>query len=336
MNSTSLNIEKTNSALIAIDEDDSFCKDVIEGLSASAKFLQSKYFYDATGDSIFQEIMDCEEYYPFECEMEILREQTNDLADIILFENTPFELIELGAGDCSKSKHLLKHLVTANNNFTYRPIDISGNMIDFLHLELPVVIPGIRVDGLKGDYFTMLEKASQLSGNRKVVLFLGSNLGNMLPNEALAFCKTLRSYLRPGDTAIIGLDLKKHPETILAAYNDKGGITKRFNLNLLHRINRDLGGNFDVQQFAHYPVYDPQTGSCKSFLISLKDQQVRLKTKGGFKFIHFKENEEIYMEVSQKYTVEQITDLANQASFQQIKMLYDKRKWFMDAVWRAI
>ncbi|WP_179414665.1 L-histidine N(alpha)-methyltransferase [Mucilaginibacter sp. E4BP6] len=336
MTTSNFNIEKIIAISTPEKEEVTFCKDVIEGLSSSPKFLQSKYFYDCAGDSLFQEIMDCEEYYPFNCELEIFRERTKDLADIILRQSTSFDLIELGAGDCTKSNYLLKYLVDINADFTYRPIDISANIIDYLHLELPVTVPGINVEGLNGDYFEMLGKAKDLSSNRKVVLFLGSNLGNMLPAEAIAFCQELRQNLNQGDIAIIGLDLKKHPATILAAYNDKAGITSAFNLNLLQRINRELNANFDTNQFEHYPVYDPETGSCKSYLISLEDQSVEINTKRGFKTIHFKKNESIFMEVSQKYTPEQITCLAKQASFKPIKMLYDQKKWFVDTIWQVL
>jgi dimethylhistidine N-methyltransferase len=317
-------------------KDTPFCKDIIYGLTASRKHLPAKYFYDAAGDRLFQEIMQCEEYYPFDCELEIFKESTGRLADFITRPDGAFDLIELGAGDCTKSSHLLKHLVDTETDFTYRPIDISANIIHYLECALPQAIPGIRIAGLNGEYFDMLAKAERTSENRKVVMFLGSNLGNMPPEVALAFCRDLRSYLRRGDIAMIGLDLKKDPATILAAYNDKGGITREFNLNLLRRINRELCGNFDVDQFRHFPVYDPGTGSCKSYLISLKKQDVTLVTAGGARIIHLAENEEIFMEISQKYTVEQIGGMARHAGFEMAGMLFDKKKWFVDVIWEVI
>src|SRR5262249_40016363 len=149
-----------------------------------------------------------------------------------------FDLIELGPGDCSKSVHLLRRLQATHADFTYVPIDISAGVIESLAAELPVSVPGLRVKGLNGEYFDMLKKDNFLNGHRKVVLFLGSNLGNMPPSEADAFCHRLRTFLRPGDLAVVALDLKKTPAVILAAYNDKKGITRDFNLNLLNRINR--------------------------------------------------------------------------------------------------
>jgi L-histidine N-alpha-methyltransferase len=336
MTSANINTERTLAAPKPSIENKTFFKEVMEGLSSTPKYLQSKYFYDATGDSLFRRIMECDEYYPFRCELEIFRESSKQLADAILQQKAVFDLIELGAGDCSKSNFLLKELVAVNADFTFRPIDISGNIIDFLHHDLPETIPGINAAGLNGEYFEMLEKVAELSNIRKVILFLGSNLGNMLPKEGLSFCQKLRRYLNPGDMVILGLDLKKNPATTLAAYNDKAGFTRAFNLNLLHRINRELNADFDTGNFEHYPSYDPQNGSCKSYLISVKEQTVTFNTKDKSYTIHFRENEEIYMEVSQKYTVEQINALAEQASFRPVKMLFDKRKWFVDTIWEVI
>jgi L-histidine N-alpha-methyltransferase len=313
-----------------------FAKEILEGLTATPKYLPAKYFYDKAGDRIFQEIMHCEEYYPFDCELEIFRQRTEELAAAMMQPGDPFDLIELGAGDCKKSAHLLQHLVRAGAGFTYMPIDISSNVIHQLQARLPVTIPGLTVGGLNGEYFPMLEEAARTSGNRRVVLFLGSNLGNMPPAEARAFCRKLRYHLKPGDMALIGLDLKKSPNIILAAYNDQEGITKRFNLNLLERINREMEADFDTAKFEHFPVYDPPSGACKSYLISLTDQQVTLCMNGEAKRIRFARNEEIFMEISQKYTIEQVDHLADQAFFKPMHRFYDSRGWFVDALWSAI
>lgn len=323
----------------ALDEasaDDLFCKDMLQGLLSKPKRLQSKYFYNATGDSIFREIMNCEEYYPFNCELEIFSENTAALVKAIMAPGGAFDLIELGAGDCTKSSYLLRHLVRIGAGFTYMPIDISANIIDYLNLQLPVTIPGIRITGLNGEYFDMLEKAAEVSENRKVVLFLGSNLGNMPPADAEQFCRELRGHLKPGALVLIGIDLKKYPHTVLAAYNDKQGITRRFNLNLLERMNRELEADFDIAKFDHFPVYDPETGACKSYLISMADQVVTLNTKEGGETITFAKDEPVFMEISQKYTAEQVIQLGKQASFETAKSFFDCKGWFMDTIWVAI
>lgn len=308
-----------------------FLADVTAGLSTSPKRLSSKYFYDANGDKIFQELMNCPEYYPTDCELEIFSQKTEQLAAAITSDDTPFDLIELGAGDASKSAYLLKYLLDQKKTFTYMPIDISDNVISYLNITLPVTLPGIDINGLNGEYFEMLAKAANISSRRKVVMFLGSNIGNMPVKDAKVFCRELRNHLSPGDKLLIGIDLQKAPKTILAAYNDSEGITKKFNINLLHRINRELNGNFKPDQFDHYAMYDPESGACKSYLISLTEQTVNV---GAQKF-HFKRDEYIYMEISQKFTVKQTEEMALEAGFTPVQELLDSKNWFMDAVWEA-
>jgi L-histidine N-alpha-methyltransferase len=310
---------------------DTFYADVIAGLSASPKRLSSKYFYDAVGDKIFQELMDCPEYYPTNCELEIFSTKTAALAESMIADGDAFDLIELGAGDATKSTHLLKYLQDKQVEFTYLPIDISSNVINYLTVKLPLTIPGLKMTGLNGEYFDMLKKAASLSNRRKVVLFMGSNIGNMPATEATEFCKVLRDHLNPGDMALIGFDLKKSPKVILAAYNDSEGITKRFNLNLLLRMNRELDANFDVSQFDHYAMYDPETGACKSYLISQKDQLVTI----GKKTIRFIKDEYIYMEISQKFTIMQTDQMAANTGFRPVDRFFDIKKWFVDTIWMA-
>ncbi len=309
-----------------------FYKDVIAGLQASPKHLQSKYFYDATGDKLFQQIMDCPEYYPTNCELEIFTQQTREICASVIADGSPFDLIELGAGDATKSTHMLRYLLQQKAKFTYMPIDISANTITYLNAALPAALPGLEINGLNGDYFDMLKKAAQLSDRRKVVLFLGSNVGNMPVAEAEAFCRELRSHLSTGDRVLIGVDLKKNPKTILAAYNDKQGITRQFNLNLLTRMNRELNADFDLDQFEHYPAYDPATGSCNSYLISLQQQEVHI----GDTTIHFEQDEYIFMEVSQKYSLKDVKALGTEAGFETTACFTDSRHWFTDAIWQAI
>lgn len=311
---------------------DLFYNDVIAGLKSTPKRLNSKYFYDANGDKLFQELMNSPEYYPTDCELEIFSEKTTEIGEAIIADGDAFDLIELGAGDAMKSTYLLKYLVSKKADFTYLPIDISENVISYLNITLPVTLPGLKITGLNGEYFDMLEKAASISSRRKVVLFLGSNIGNMPISDAIEFCRELRKHLSQGDMALIGMDLKKDPKVVLAAYNDKEGITKRFNLNLLERINRELNANFDVKKFDHYPTYDPESGACKSYLISLEDQQV---TINGKETIAFLKDEYIYMEISQKFTIMQTDQIAINTGFAPVGQFFDTRKWFIDAIWIA-
>jgi dimethylhistidine N-methyltransferase len=313
------------------DITEEFYRDVISGLKRTPKRLSSKYFYDAVGDKLFQDLMNCEEYYPTNCELEIFTQQTAGLCDTMIAYGSAFDLIELGAGDAMKSTFLLRYLLEQKADFSYLPIDISANVISYLNDTLPITLPGLQVAGLNGDYFDMLKKAASISDRRKVVLFLGSNIGNMPPPEAEIFCRELRNQLSPGDMVLIGVDLKKNPKIVLAAYNDKEGITKQFNLNLLTRINRELNADFDISKFEHYPLYDPETGACKSYLISTEDQQVKI----GQENVSFMKDEYIYMEISQKYTVIQTNQMAVKSGFKPVNIFFDSKKWFVDAVWMA-
>lgn len=309
-----------------------FLEDVLTGLRAKEKYLNSKYFYDKRGDELFQNIMASDEYYPTRCEMEIFTQQTNELAEVFINHSNNFDVVELGAGDATKSFHLLNAFVESKVSFTYFPVDISGNVINMLQQQLPKKLPSLQVLGLNGEYFNMLEKAKTLSGKMKVVLFLGSNIGNVPLDKASQFCKSLRQHLSPGDLVLIGFDLKKDPNVVLAAYNDKAGYTRNFNLNLLARINEELHGDFLIENFQHYPTYDPSTGACKSYLVSTKDQTVNIADES----FCFTQGEVIFMEISQKYTVEQTDALAKESGFIPVKHFFDSKGWFLDAVWQCV
>lgn len=307
-----------------------FLNETLAGLQASPKFMYPKYFYDEHGNYIFQQIMKMDEYYLTNAEMDIFTNQAKQISSLISEENTPFDLVELGAGDATKSIHLLRELIDRKLEFSYLPIDISAHVISDLEVNLPLYLPELVVNGLHGDYLDMLHQATIISKRRKVVLFMGANIGNMSQDDAERFLQSMRSLLSKGDLLIIGFDLKKNPKQILAAYNDSKGITSRFNLNLLERINRELGGDFEVENFEHYASYDPESGACKSYLISIKDQLVHI---GDAEAIGFAKNEVIYMEISQKYALEDIERLATGSGFQYRHNFFDTNRYFVDTVW---
>lgn len=309
---------------------ENFLKDVLIGLQSSPKFLNSKYFYDKKGDELFQAIMNSEEYYLTNCEMEIFEEQNKQMVDSILQFHSPVDVIEFGPGDAVKSIHLLKELVAQKGIGTYFPIDISENIINYLEEELPKQEAQLYTKGLNGEYLKMLAEAKKLSSNPKVILFLGGNVGNFKPNEIGQFLMDFRSSLSAEDLVLIGVDLKKNPKKILAAYNDKAGNTRHFNLNLLERINRELGADFNVNKFDHYPTYDPISGACKSYLISLEDQHVSV---AGNHF-SFKKDEPVYMEISQKYSLDEIETIATECGFAQAESFVDRGNNFADILWK--
>ena len=315
----------------SIDSPEQFRTEVIGGLTSTPKRLSSKYFYDKKGDELFQQIMECPEYYLTRCELDIFQNQRQKLAALIVGDDQrPFDLIELGVGDGTKTQFLLRELVERKSDFNYLPVDISGNILLELEKNLSY-LGGLSIEPLQGEYLNALQEATTKSDNRKVVLFLGGNIGNMDMKEARKFCQQVRALLQPGDLFLIGFDLRKNPETILNAYNDKTGITREFNLNLLQRINNELEGEFDLDQFSPYPTYDPVSGACKSFLISKIDQQIKIGTAE----VHFKEGEWIYMEISQKYSQDEISEMAEKSDFAVIGSLSDGKNWFVDSVWAA-
>lgn len=311
-----------------------FCDDVVSGLSAEHKHLDSKYFYDAKGDALFQEIMTCPEYYLSRCELEILKEQGHVIASKLAEGFQEFNLIELGPGDASKSIYLLQALRQTGRHFSYIPIDISKNIINRLEETIPTQVKGFRIKGQVGEYLERLNEIAQRSTLPKIILFLGASIGNLNSSEARIFCKAIEGMLNPNDILMIGFDLRKNPDIILAAYHDKGGITKAFNLNLLTRINHELGANFDLDSFDHFPTYDPQSGLCRSFLISKREQSVFIKQCDAQ--IDFKEYESIFMERSMKYSLEETEKLAQEANFSVENHFFDSKKWFVDSLWKKV
>jgi dimethylhistidine N-methyltransferase len=305
-----------------------FLTDVLKGLQSSPKYLDSKYFYDKKGDELFQKIMDSDEYYLTNAEMEIFSKQTTEIANELLKETNKLDVIEFGPGDAIKSVYLLKELSERNSLVNYFPIDISKNIIDILNEKLPEEIPGISINGFSGEYLEMLAAANKISSNKKLVLFLGANIGNFKFNEMPKFCKNLRGLLSENDMVLIGFDLKKDPKKILAAYNDRAGFTAEFNLNLLMRINKELDANFDINNFEHYATYDPGTGACKSYLISTKEQTVNIKNN----LIEFEKFEPVFMEISQKYSIPQINEIGKECGFQVLAHFFDCEKYFVDVV----
>ena len=304
-----------------------FARAVSEGLESEEKFLSSQYFYDVHGDRLFRAIMATPEYYLTKAEIEIFNRLGSDI--IAQFEPGA-DIIELGAGDGSKTRLLLaEHL--QRRQFCYVPIDISKNSLAGLQQRMAEWLPGLDVMPVVGEYLEALDRLPPRRGQR-VFMFLGSNIGNFTPAQAVGFLAEIRGHMAAQDRLFIGFDLKKDPHVILAAYNDAAGHTRAFNLNLLRRINRELDGNFDLEQFEHYPSYDPQTGACKSYLVSRRRQEVFFSKLD--KKIQFSAGECIYMEISQKYSLAELRELAKKSGFLVQASFTDSRSYFADQVWQ--
>ncbi|QLG44480.1 L-histidine N(alpha)-methyltransferase [Costertonia aggregata] len=288
-----------------------FEKDVYQGLTDFPKHLSSKYFYDKKGDKLFQDIMAMSEYYLTDCEFSILENHKDEISRLFSEDGTPFNLIELGAGDGKKTKILLKHLSDNAIDFKYLPIDISQNALSQLDASIKKELPKIDIKTMQGTYFETLERIHELNGTKKVILFLGSNIGNLLHPQAIDFLQSVQQLMHQDDLLFMGFDQKKNPQTILDAYNDTSGITEAFNKNVLARINTELEGDFNLNDFLHWEVYDPETGTAKSYLVSKKEQLVNIK-KIALK-VHFKAWETIHTEISQKYDDDVVAWLAKKS-----------------------
>jgi len=304
---------------------------VIEGLSSQPKTLPSDYFYDDEGSRLFQRIMDLPGYYLSRAERDILVGQSEALLACLSPDALPFDLIELGSGDGSKTLALCRAFDSLGASFVYRPVDISGHAIGNLCRAFEQSKVNIPVIPEVDDYFSGWKPSEP--GRRQIVMFMGSNLGNLGEAEALSFLKKIRAKLRAGDGLLLGLDLMKNPHTVLAAYNDPEGVTAAFNLNLLHRLNRELGFDFQLDRFSHYASYSPLDGAARSFLVSHVDQHVSSPSLGLS--WHLEQGETIYTEQSQKYSRAMIERMAAESQFLPAQHFTDAQGLFCLSHWRV-
>ena len=311
------------------DENRDFALDVLVGLSERPKHLSSRYFYDDEGSRLFQQIMALEEYYPTDCEREIL--QTHAESILAPFKGRAFNLVDLGAGDGAKTVILLEHLQKIGADVCYVPLDISEGAMKSCVASVAEKVPGIRINGLVSEYSHGIEwLATQDPARCNLVLFLGSNLGNFDKPNARAFLRRMWNSLRPGDYSLVGFDLKKEIDLLLHAYNDSQGVTAKFNLNVLTRINRELGGNFDLSKFRHFGTYDVYSGAMKSYLVSTEAQSVYVESlRYTFEFGPW---EPIFTEYSYKYLPADVDDLASATGFAVVDRFPDERNYFVDAL----
>ena len=310
-----------------------FAMDVLNGLSSTPKELSSKYFYDDEGSRLFQEIMKLPEYYLTGCEHEIFSTQADAIHRSFANGGGGFDLIELGAGDGTKTAVLIDHFLQQADDISYSPIDISQEAVDALTTKFNSEFPTLKMSARKGDYFQILESLKVANGRRKVLLFLGSNIGNFSRDQAVEFFRALRGVMSAGDLLFIGFDLQKDPHVIVPAYDDAAGVTASFNLNLLKRINRELGGDFDIDKFTHYANYRPIEGCARSFLISREDQSVHIAALN--KTFEFDQWEAVFMEISQKYSLRMIADMAAESGFEIKENFFDSRKYYCDSLWKT-
>ncbi|MCM4157738.1 L-histidine N(alpha)-methyltransferase [Gramella sp. AN32] len=308
-----------------------FAEDTFKGLNAFPKFLYSRYIYDKKGDELFQQIMEMPEYYLTRSEFNILKENSEAISEAFS-SSDGFDLIELGAGDGKKTKILLKQLLKDKAKFAYLPIDISHNVLEGLEESLTKEIPAVEVKVQQGTYFATLEKLTEYKSRKKVIVVLGSNIGNLHHEEAIEFLENIGHAMSEEDMLFMGFDQKKNPEKILNAYNDPSGITEAFNKNLLNRINTELDGEFDLDAFMHWETYNPETGTAKSFLVSKKAQKVNIN-KLGLQ-VNFDAWESIHTEISQKYDDAIVSWLADEAGLEITDQFTDEENTFKNYIFK--
>jgi dimethylhistidine N-methyltransferase len=306
-----------------------FLRDVLQGLARPRKAIPSLWFYDAQGSRIFQRIMALDAYYPTRIEHEILTSHAIEITAPL--GGGPCTVVDLGAGDGTKTRLLLAPLHRRCTRAAYAPIDISAAALADVAARMSSTFPRLRITPVQAEYFDGLRALHDRDAGTLLVLFLGSNIGNLEAPEAIAFLRTMRTALRPGDHVLVGFDLLKDLSVLRAAYDDDAGVTAAFNLNLLARINRELDGDFDLESFEHVASFDPQRPAMESWLRSRRRQRVRV---AGQSFT-FEAGESIHTEISCKYREADVTALAAAAGFLEVGRFRDRRNWFADALWRV-
>lgn len=307
-----------------------FAQDIDAGLSSTPKKLSSKYFYDEKGSQIFQEITRLDEYYLTRAELSILENIKNILPDII--SKSEIDIVELGVGDGHKTKIIIDSFLKKNIKVNFYPIDISAEAFHQLSDNIKEN-DHLIIHGIVAEYIQGMSYVRKNSNNRQVVLFLGSNIGNFTREESQLILKKIRSSLKKDDFMLIGFDLKKDIEVLTSAYSDHEGITARFNLNMLERINHELGADFSIEHFKHLAQYNPVMGAMESFLISQLEQTVTIEALN--KSFHFDAFEPIHMEYSFKYLEQDISDLSLIGGFTQVTNFSDANHYYVDSLWQV-
>jgi dimethylhistidine N-methyltransferase len=307
----------------------SFADDVRDGLSASRKYLLPQYFYDALGSALFGAICELPEYYPTRAESEILTLQADDIARAF---GAPVRLVELGSGYARKTRLLFDALLSRQEELEYAPIDIDPHVLEESARELLNAYSRLRVSAVAADFRDVTRAFAALphSGQRTIVLFLGSTIGNLDPVDAASLLRSIRSLLTPDDALFLGADLVKPLHILEPAYDDPLGVTASFNRNLLARINRELGGHFDVNRFAHRAFFNTEASRIEMHLDSRGAQRVAIDDLGIE--IDFADGESIHTENSYKYDDAMLATLAAEGGFAVERRWSDSRGWFADVL----
>jgi L-histidine N-alpha-methyltransferase len=313
----------------------SFASDVRAGLKSFPKTLPPKYFYDELGSRLFEAICCLPEYYLTRAETEILATRAHEITQRTA---SNARLIELGSGNAEKTRYIIDAFLHRQTDLHYIPIDISADSLERSSKELLQVFPGLRITALAGDYFGALKclREQGIPGGadpQNVFLFLGSNIGNFDPDQSLKFLGEIRNVARSGDLLLLGADLIKPASVLVPAYDDALGVTASFNLNLLVRINREFGGDFELSRFRHRAVYNEALSRMEMHLVSLEAQMVRISALDME--VRFQQGETIHTESSYKFDVDNLSKLARNSGFVLQEYWFDDSRRFSFNLMRA-
>ncbi len=301
---------------------DAMALEVREGLSATPKRLPAWLFYDEAGSELFEQITELPEYYLTRTERSILER----FASEILGQAGPsLTLVELGAGTASKTRILIEELLLRQSRTVFYPIDVSPSALDEAVRQLGRQFPNLRVNPIVADYTGGVPALSRISG-RKLVLYIGSSIGNFEPPDAIRMLRRIRQTLRPGDALLLGADFAKSPKILLPAYNDSQGVTTAFNKNILARLNRELDADFDLDRFRHIALWNRRQFRMEIYLESTEAQRVFIPALDMD--VSLDPGERIHTENSYKYTDEMIESILRQSGFTLEQTWCDHKKWF--------
>ena len=323
-----------------VDAITSFADDVRRGLTAAPKSLPPKYFYDNLGSHLFEAICCLPEYYVTRAESEILTKYANDvIAGISGVDRRKIRLVELGSGSADKTRFIIEALFNYHEEFDYIPIDISSESIESSSERLLHAYPRLRINPRTADFFAALESLEDFltadrEHHRNIVLFLGSSIGNFYPEESQRLLRSVRKAIQPGDVLILGADLKKSSSVLIPAYDDALGVMAAFNLNLLVRINRELGADFDLKKFQHKAIYNEELGRVEMHLFSRESQVCHIRALDLE--ISFQQGESIHTENSYKYDLEQLSAIGRAANFSLDATWFDDSRQFSLNLFTAV